>query len=290
MVVCCDGHIIDVFGPFAATQTDAEIMNFLVSSNGSLHQYFRRNDVFILDRGFRDSISTLEALGFRVHKPETRDQGERQLTTLQANKSRCVTLCRWVVEIVNGRFKRDYKIFRSIFFNLASAHMMADYRIAAALINRFHKVVENPVNAEEIAEIAASRLNMPNYLGEFIESNNLNRRRVLFRSIDASLPALNSFPQLSVNELKLISLGPYQVQQAASYYGEHIRHRGVYEVEISPELEFSEELVMHIGGNHPVLLRARIKSRHTSRREYYTYIVFDEQPSRPDQPKDAILV
>lgn len=32
LVVSCDGHM-DVFGPFAATQTDAEIMNFLVSSD-----------------------------------------------------------------------------------------------------------------------------------------------------------------------------------------------------------------------------------------------------------------
>lgn len=200
-----------------------------------------------------------------------------------------MTLCRWVVEVVNGRFKRDFKLFRNVFFNLASAHMMEDFRIGTTLINKFHKLIENPDNADEIAQIATTRLNLPNYLGQFVQNYNLNRRRVLFRNIDANLPALNTFPQLNINELKLISLGPYQVKHARSYYGEHIRDRGIYEIEISPEIEFSEELVMHIGGNHPVLLRGRIKSSHTSRREYYTYIVYDEHPSSQDQPRNAIL-
>lgn len=36
---------------------------------------------------------------------------------------------------VNGRFKRDFKLFRHIFFNLALPHLIEDYKIAAALMN-----------------------------------------------------------------------------------------------------------------------------------------------------------
>ncbi|XP_060810061.1 uncharacterized protein LOC132904163 [Amyelois transitella] len=97
MIVSCDGHIIDVLGPFAATQTDAEIMKHLFEEEDSPYrQLFHAGDVFILDRGFRDSISLLESLGYNIVKPESLGHGQRQLSTLQANKSRKVTLCRTI--------------------------------------------------------------------------------------------------------------------------------------------------------------------------------------------------
>ncbi|KAJ8720644.1 hypothetical protein PYW08_006109 [Mythimna loreyi] len=50
MIVSCDGHIIDVVGPYAATQTDAEIINNLfVDEESQYRQLFQPNDVFILD-------------------------------------------------------------------------------------------------------------------------------------------------------------------------------------------------------------------------------------------------
>lgn len=66
---------------------------------------FRQNDVFILDRGFRDAVPFLENLGYKIFKQKTLEAGEIQLPTIKANKSRCVTLCRWVVEVVNGRLR-----------------------------------------------------------------------------------------------------------------------------------------------------------------------------------------
>ncbi|KAJ8729095.1 hypothetical protein PYW08_000676 [Mythimna loreyi] len=151
LIVACDGHIIDVSGPYAATQTDSEIIsNLFENGNGPMRSYFRANNIFILDRGFRDSIPVLESYGYKVFKPESVDEGETQLTTLQANKSRCVTLCRWVVEVVNGRFKRDFKLFRQNFFNRASLHLMDDFLIAAALINRFHPLIQDRPDAHEI--------------------------------------------------------------------------------------------------------------------------------------------
>lgn len=48
-----------------ATTSDAEIMSGLFSSGISLRSYFREDYVFILDKGFRDSLSLLEGCGFR---------------------------------------------------------------------------------------------------------------------------------------------------------------------------------------------------------------------------------
>lgn len=44
--------------------------------------------------------------GYDAHMPVSKRRGEDQLTTLEANKNRVVTICRLVVEVVNGRFKR----------------------------------------------------------------------------------------------------------------------------------------------------------------------------------------
>lgn len=55
LVVCCDGYILDVFGPYAAITNDATILNNLLDQE-SFVDFFNDDDVFILDRGFRDSM------------------------------------------------------------------------------------------------------------------------------------------------------------------------------------------------------------------------------------------
>uniref|UniRef100_A0A2H1WGN0 SFRICE_038712 n=1 Tax=Spodoptera frugiperda TaxID=7108 RepID=A0A2H1WGN0_SPOFR len=70
MIVSCDGHIIDAVGPYAATQTDADI---------------------VTNSGFRDAIPLLENCNYRIFKPESLDEGASQLTFSQANKSRKAT-------------------------------------------------------------------------------------------------------------------------------------------------------------------------------------------------------
>lgn len=276
-VICTsDGHIIDVVGPFAATQTDADIMTDLFQAEEDPYrQLFRQNDVFILDRGFRDAIPLLERSGFQIKKPESLDPGQTQLTTLQANNSRKVTLCRWVVEVINGRFKRDFKLFRQRFFNIASAHLMEDFKIAAALINNFHVLIGDSPNCREIIERVARFMDQPNNLGTLVRENHLNRQRSIFSRVDGNLPQLATFPILEFNDLLLLALGPYQVKQARSYYGEHMRQNGVYYVEVCPDLHN----VVQLGGSRPQLLRGRIKSRHISQRVYYVYIVFESESS-----------
>lgn len=288
LIVSSDGYIIDAVGPFPATQSDADIMTNLFQNETSAYgRLFKDNDIFILDCGFRDAIPLLER-NYKVYKPESLDQGHSQLTYVQANKSRRVTLCRWVVEIVNGRFKRDFKLFRQRFFNRAANHLMVDFKIAAAILNKFHPVLVDNSNCNLIIQRALRYMNEPNHLGEFIIANNLNRYRAIFTRIDGNLPQLENFPRFSYNQLLLFALGPYQVKQARSYYGEHIRANGVYEIEVCPELDHSREMIFNIGGNMPYLLRGLIKSRHVSQKNYYSYILFDVEPSS-SCPLESIL-
>lgn len=115
--------------------------------------------MFILDRGFRDVIDDLHACGYETHLPKTKNRNEDQLTTEQANKSRLVTICRWVIEVINGWFKRDFKLFRQDFFNRALPHMMKDFKIAAALLNACREPLRDSVHAETFITIINQQLN-----------------------------------------------------------------------------------------------------------------------------------
>lgn len=129
----------------------------------------------------------------------------------------------WVVEIVNGRIKRDFKLFRQECFNRASSHLMIVFKIACSLLNKFHPSIDDRPDAVEYLHIALSRLTTVNYL-------------LIFQSINSNAPHLNSFPRLSLIELRRFALGSYQLKQARSYYGEHVQTNDTYSVEISNEL------------------------------------------------------
>lgn len=71
-------------------------------------------------------------------------------------------MCRWVVEVVNGRFKRDYKLLRQDYFNSTLHNLFPDFRIACALINAFHVPIVDNVNAVAILNTINQRIQMPN--------------------------------------------------------------------------------------------------------------------------------
>lgn len=276
LIVCSDGYIIDVLGPYSATTSDAAIMTSLCEDeNNAFHWFFEPNDVFVLDRGFRDSIMSLEAFGYEAHIPPTKDRNESQQTTEQANKSRLVTIIRWVVEAVNGKFKTRFKLLRQDYFNRALPHMFTDFRIAAALINAFYRVAVDNRLAEDILRIIHAKINAPNLLFDYVTLRNLNRQRVAFERIDAHLPQLEDFPVLTNDDLILLSLGSYQLKLARSYASEHLRDNGLYIIEIYREENLPDLQQCNIFQNNLWLLRGRIQSRHIRARTYYTYVLID---------------
>ena len=80
-------------------------------------------------------MNSLYENGYIGFMPETREDGQSQLSTVEANRSHCVTTNRWVVELVNGRFKRDFKIFRHEYFNRGCRNLMTGFKITAARLN-----------------------------------------------------------------------------------------------------------------------------------------------------------
>ncbi|RVE39951.1 hypothetical protein evm_015399 [Chilo suppressalis] len=268
MIVCCDGHILDVLGPFPATTNDATIMSSWIEQPDVLN-FFKEDDIFILDRGFRDCLEKIHNCGFEAHMPETLSPGHSQLTTLEGNRSRCVTINRWVVEAVNGKIKRDFKIFRQEYFNRAGPHLIKDFKIAAALLNKFSTPFTDSIHANEIVSIIHERIFLSNVLAGIVATHNLNRRNAYFNDITTVDIA---FPQLNMDDLILFACGTYQIRQARSYIGEHIRFHGVYETQICRENVVD---LSPLDGEAPMLIRARIKSRHISRKIYNVFIALD---------------
>lgn len=274
LIVASDGYIVDCFGPYKAITSDAVIMtNLFNNENSALRLYFRNNDAFILDRGFRDCINLLEECGYRPYMPESLLEGEHQLTTLQANRSRCVTICRWVVEVINGCFKRDYKLLRQAYFNRSLPHMMQNFQIAAALLNKFSVRLQDNIYASEILNTIRRNIHLENNLANMVEAHNINRRSANFQNILANRENIY-FPHLEYNDLILFALGTYQIRQARSYYGEHVRFHGGYRIEVSSERLDSSDYNLR-GTGETTLIRGKIKSRHVSRRQYYVYILID---------------
>ncbi|XP_063538071.1 uncharacterized protein LOC134747375 [Cydia strobilella] len=172
---------------------------------------------------------------------------ETQLSTEDANKSRLVTIIRWVVEVINRRLKGDL------------------------LTNVFKEPLGNSPYANDIIEIIKERRKLPNLLGKYVVQNNVHRQRAAFRNItDAEVVEITRFSRLTIEELVLLALGTYQIKLARSYLGELVCN-GVYQIEIC-ETAIPNLRQYGINIKPGVLLRGRIRSRLKGNKMYYSYI------------------
>uniref|UniRef100_A0A2H1WRG1 SFRICE_032285 n=1 Tax=Spodoptera frugiperda TaxID=7108 RepID=A0A2H1WRG1_SPOFR len=250
----------------------------ITKPRGILHteQYRNRKGYFSLN------VQVVGGPNLTIHDIVSRWQ---HWSTLAANKTRAVTICRWVIEAVNGIFKEQFKLFCQEFFNRASAHLMIDFSIAAVLINKCYIQYTDRTDASQIVEVIHQKMFLNNTLADFVNNNNYNRRRAHFISINVDSNNVTDFPLLSYEDLILIACGTYQLKQARSYYGEHIRFDGSYTVEVCREAHLSnlrEELSL---SENTWLLRGKIQSRHVSRKIYYVYILINPN----DNGREAIL-
>jgi hypothetical protein len=248
-IVCCsNGYVVDVFGPFPATANDASILLYLMN-NSELKDLTQPNDLFILDRGFRDSIQELKQKhGLIVKTPACNliykidffnkilifnyvlDLGKKneQLTTLQANETRLVTKARWVIEDDNGVTKQSFRSLDGVIQNKLLPHIIKDYKIASALKNCFYtRKISDIEDSIEIAQEMKKKLLLKNDLDKYLTKksrNNLER-------ID--LAELLEFPKLSIEMIrKKITFGWYQINQCLGYISEHFDKKGDFEIRI----------------------------------------------------------
>lgn len=95
-----------------------------------------------------------------------------------------------------------------------------------------------------------------NYLQQYVLENGLDRRSVIWKSIDT----LDGFPQLDEEDLSNITCGSYQLRLSSSYIQEHIEG----------------EADIYVHREDPGLIQVKMQSRHVSSRKHTLWIQFNE--------------
>lgn len=72
-----------------------------------IRSWVQEEDIFVVDRGFRDSLDYLEQLGINAKMPSFLTKGEKQMSTENANTSRLVTKV-WTFISINLFFNIRY--------------------------------------------------------------------------------------------------------------------------------------------------------------------------------------
>lgn len=117
MCVTTNGKIVFTSGPHPAVDNDAKIITRILSKNECpVFSILEAGDVCLVDRGFRDCAQILRNKELDVRMPEMIRKNpdgtmKKQLSVQQANNSRCVTKCRYVVETRNGHMKCVWRFF-----------------------------------------------------------------------------------------------------------------------------------------------------------------------------------
>ncbi|XP_061168242.1 uncharacterized protein LOC133177166 [Saccostrea echinata] len=230
------------------------------SNAESIRSWLNEDDIFIVDRGFRDALPLLADLGIQAEMPFFLEAGQKQMSTEDANMSRLVTKVRWVVESSNARIKRWRYLDRTL--PTHQIPFIGDYiRIVCAVSNRFSHPLSSSSSREEDDAEAAKMLHLSkqvNHLKAFIEEKGLQRKTAVWKP--TSEVDLDSFPIFDVEELRNLTCGTYQLKLSSSYMQEH--------------MDGESDIYFHEEDN--TLLRAKIQSRHTSSKKYQLWIRYSE--------------
>jgi hypothetical protein len=227
----------------------------------SIMTILKPGDALILDRGFQEAIKTTESKGLKTFMPCLLDKSIKQkaFTAEQANKSRQTTLLRGTVERANGRIKFMFRFFDHVVPARYMKILGKLFQVSIAIINAFSP----PLFTERefhviVAEKVAQRLNKSNDLQELVESTGLARTRVKWQLADEDC-ALD-FPEMSLDDLMQITLGPYHVEMGARYNKQHIARGNGY--------------IYYVHVQVPGLIQIKLKSRHQKSVEYKLWVEY----------------
>lgn len=282
MVGCApDGYVLFVLGPYDATHNDATILKDCLVRYEETLSVLQKDDVIIVDNGFRDAVDELKEKGLKPYVPGT---GQRD--TLEANKARFVTKIRWANEQLFGRLKKKFKQFALPAHNATLENDYESLLIAFALLNLFHKPILSDKEHEDIALAMKSRLHVPNLLKEVVGHYNLSKVKVPY--IDFNYTALDNklnnlvlqFPELTLDDLYQVSLGPYQIKNAISYYAQHQKD-GIFLVQkFEPDSRSRISALDYanhgINISDPLLVKAYMRSRFRGSKNHHIFVLIDK--------------
>lgn len=120
--------------------------------------------------------------------PALLERGQQQLTTVEANDTRIVTKVRWIVEARNGHLKSIFKMLSNMFNIQNAKHIGEYYKIASAIINRYHPPINMQNATVEIARNMLQRKNDANIVQARVEMDNLRYRNAQWQRLHEQVP------------------------------------------------------------------------------------------------------
>ena len=217
-------------------------MQAILEEERSLSEWVEEDDIILVDRGYRDVLPMLDDLEITSKMPAVLQQGQRQLTTEDANNTRLITVTRWMVEARNGHIRSIFKFFKNV-FNIQNAEHIGDYyRIAGAIINKYRPPLQMRNATVEIARGMRERVRLPNVVQARNDVENLLRRRAHWQRLIHQVP---EFPRLTIEYLQAYTYGVYQVSLAPSYIQDTISRERDHELQI--DQLFNESNLIRIG-------------------------------------------
>ena len=235
-VCMTDGYVVDILGPYNANYNDAKILEEELVKNAYLKELLQPDDVFVLDRGFRDVVPLLEEKQYQVLMPSLKGK-KNQLSTKESNHSRRVTKVRWPIEAVHGIIGQKYKLLHHQFDNKMLPNAQAYCKIACFLNNKFGKRLNSDAEMTDEIVNRMMQCEKENTLAQEVEDGRWSRRKKDFKSITSE--DLLDFPEMTIKDLKLFFTGTYQLKQSLSYLAEMIDDRGCFDLsyhESMPEI------------------------------------------------------
>ena len=263
VIVGTDGYILSVSGPYFAdgANNDAAITKHMFAHDTEkINTWLQEDDICIVDRGFRDSVEFLKKRGYDVHMPSYLQKGQKQHSSEEANLSRLITKVRWVVESVNGRIKQ-FQFLNKVVPNKYLPYVGDFVKIVCGLINKYRSSLIDVSKGSELAQKMLQKSNEGNKLQSFLEEKNLLQKRTCYTPIKAADKILTDFPVMSLDDLRSITMGVYQLKQAPSYSREHLSEEGQYDLLVHKE--------------NPSVLKIKIQSRHTNSCQHSVWIEYN---------------
>lgn len=183
------------------------------------------------------------------------------------------------METINGKLKNSFRANSKIHRNVTLSHALDDWRIAAAITNKyFNNYTSSPKDAI-ISNKMKEKLYDSNQLESILSNYNIDIKRKDF--IKMNQTSIPEFPKLSISEIsENITFGPYQIEQAQSYIQE------IFKTQNSSSIEIYKDN-LKIFDDNTILLRARIQSRHSNSKKI-THITYDKTATNHTATKNTI--
>lgn len=177
---------------------------------------------------------------------------------------------RWVIEAVNGRIKNVFPFFKHTIEGTYVPTIMRFNRIACAIMNKYFPLLSNNKEFHDvISEVCENEVAQSNELKEEIDE--LGLRRMTIRWQKASASSVLDFPKLSMDDLKRITLGTFQIKIAERYVDSHLRCDSEFGIFIHREKED--------------IIRTRIQSRFSKSKSHDAWVKFDKNVNGSDAIK-----